>query len=455
MDYVFHMPDNADVAAVDRQDRRLLARQVLTAGLMVVGYSGYYLCRSNLSVALPLIVDDVSSRGGTAAAAKLALGAIVSAGILAYAIGKPFAGTLADFLGGRGNYLLGMAGAIVMTLGFAAGASMPVFAIAWVGNRFAQSLGWAGIIKVTSRWFGYSSYGAVMGVISLSYLFGDAAARAFLGFLIGRGLGWRELFVVAASTLLVIFVANLALLKETPADAGLPEPPTNPENLYGERGDAARPTDLRSLLIPLARRPAFWLICLLSLGLTMIREAFNTWTPTYFVESVGLGRDEAASASALFPVLGGISVLLAGFLGDRLGRGGRAAIILVGSVLAGCVLIVLGCADFGGSQRWPVTLVAAVALCMIGPYSYLAGAVSLDLGGKQGSATASGIVDFAGYLGAVLAGWGVARISLAYGWTGAFLLLAAVAWVSGAVAAVYYWEQRQTVGSEALVAEVG
>ena len=74
---------------------------------------------------------------------------------------------------------------------------------------------------------------------------------------------------------------------------------------------------------------------------------------------------------------------------------------------------------------------------MIGPYSYLAGAISLDFGGKHGSATASGLIDCAGYLGGVLAGSSVAGISVASGWKGAFAALAAVSLVSSIAAGLY------------------
>ena len=82
-----------------------------------------------------------------------------------------------------------MAGAVVCTALFALGGSLPVFTLAWFGNRLIQSLGWPGMIKITSRWFSYSTYSTVMGIISLSFLFGDAAARAFIGWLI-KDLAW-------------------------------------------------------------------------------------------------------------------------------------------------------------------------------------------------------------------------------------------------------------------------
>jgi sugar phosphate permease len=88
------------------------------------------------------------------------------------------------------------------------------------------------------------------------------------------------------------------------------------------------------------------------------------------------------------------------------------------------------------SASWSIVgAVLLVAFALLGPYSYLAGAVALDFGGGGGSATASAIIDGVGYLGGVLAGDSVARISVAWGWDGAFRALAAVAALS-AVAAV-------------------
>ena len=54
------------------------------------------------------------------------------------------------------------------------------------------------------------------------------------------------------------------------------------------------------------------------------------------------------------------------------------------------------------------------------------GAFALDFGGKQAGAVSSGIIDGVGYLGGVLAGDSVARVSVAFGWRGVFVSLAGV-----------------------------
>jgi len=297
------------------------------------------------------------------------------------------------------------------------------------------------VVKVSSRWFSYHSYGTVMGILSLSFLFGDAVSRTFMAWLIGHGLGWRGIFMVASGTLFLIFLSNLFLLKENPGAVGELEPEDNPLAIVTEIGtepdrQGSRMEKWQHIQL-LFTNYGFWLVCVLSFGVTLVRETFNLWTPTYFIQAVGLSRAGAAQQSALFPLFGGLSVLLAGYVSDRLGQGGRAAIIFYGLLLTGAVLFGLGYFEFGSSRALPVALVALVAFLMIGPYSYLAGAIALDLGGKQGSATTSGAIDAIGYLGGILAGDTVARVSIAYGWKGAFTILAVVVWLSSLAAFLY------------------
>ena len=154
--------------------------------------------------------------------------------------------------------------------------------------------------------------------------------------------------------------------------------------------------------------------------------------------------------SSLFPFFGGVSVLVAGMLGDRFGRGVRAAIILVGMLLCGLALGLLGSADFAGRSREALVLVSTVAFLLIGPYSYLAGAISLDFGGKRGGATACGIIDGVGYLfGGVVAGKVVANLSVTLGWQGVFKVLAVVALLTSVAAAFFLVDQLRPAAKTA------
>lgn len=411
-----------------------------TVAMMIVAYAGYYLCRSHFSVAKPLILDEFKSSGVT----KQTLGDIAALGTLCYAFGKFLFGSLADVVGGRRMILLGMAGAILFTALFGFGGP-PLFLMAWVGNRFIQASGWVGIVKVTSRWFAHNVYGRVMGFISLSFLFGDFLSRVFLSKLITFGVGWRGLFYISAAVLALILIPTFIIVRDKPADRGLPDPAPNPESVFEEE-DHVQPTKLADLLGPLLRSPTFWVVCALSFGFTFMRETFNDWTPTYLHEE-GMSSDDAGLASSLFPLFGGFSVIAVGFLSDRMGRAGRALLIAGGLAIGTLGLLALGFLNFTGQTPTIIALVAAIGFVLIGPYSLLAGAISLGFGGKKGSATAAGWIDGIGYIGGILSGHLIGSIAENQGWAPAFRVLALTAGISFFVALVYWARERRPVAA--------
>src|ERR1700722_5742695 len=229
--------------------RSLAYRQARIIVLLFGGYAACYFCRAGLSVATPLLIEELGQRGVSHAAAMVRVGEITSFGVLAYALGKLFLGGLGDFWGGRLNFLVGLGGETLFTLLFASGAALPLFTFAWLGNRLTQSIAWAGLIKVSSKWFDFSSYGTIIGILSISYLIGDAIARQTMGLLIKQGFGWRALFYFAAAVAGVFFIANSLLLLESRTQAGHAEARPNPLNLFAEQD--SRPASLGALLRPL------------------------------------------------------------------------------------------------------------------------------------------------------------------------------------------------------------
>jgi len=399
--------------------------QLRTIALLFGGYAACYYCRADLSVATPLLVEELGRHGVSHGDALIRIGSVTSLGIAAYAIGKLFLTGLGDYWGGRRNFLIGVGGAAVFTLMFAAGGSMPIFTVAWIGNRLTQSLGWAGLIKVSSKWFDYSSYGSIIGILSISYLVGDALARQQMGVLIGHGYGWRAVFLFAASVAAVMLLASFLWLRESRVDAGHEEAMANPLNLFA--ATESPPASVGALLLPLLRSRAFLLVCVLSFTCTIIRETFNTWTPVYLRDHLGYSTSHAAALSALFPGVGVISVLLAGWLSDRHGLNGRSLLLFLGlTATVGALLLLMSLRPGATPAILPLAGIGLVAFCLLGPYSYLGGAFALDFGGKQASAASSGIIDGIGYLGGVLAGYGIARIAVAFGWDGVFVTLAVV-----------------------------
>ncbi len=386
--------------------RALRRAQCRTLALLFLGYAACYFCRSNLSVATPLIIEELGRRGISHDAAKEAIGLMASWGVLAYAVGKCFLTSLGDYWGGKRNLLIATGGATLFTLIFAASSTLPIFTMAWIGNRVVQSIGWSALIKVSSKWFHYARYGTVAAILTCSYFVGDAVARQCMGALLEHGVGWRTLFVFGASVAGLMFLANLVFLHESRVEEGYPEAVANPRNVFNV--EPKRPSSYLTLVLPLLRSRAFLIVCLLNFGATMVRETFNSWTPTYLHDFVGYSVSHAASLSAIFPGVGALSVLLCGWASDRLwpqypraAAGGRAGGVppplcccstSMHSTLLGAIV--------------PVMVIGLVAFCLLGPYSFLPGAFALDFGGKQAGAAASGLVDGTGYLGGIARGLG-------------------------------------------------
>jgi sugar phosphate permease len=405
--------------------RSLRLRQTVVVLLLFGGYASLYFCRADLSVATPLLIEALGRRGVSHGDAIIRMGDIASFGVLAYALGKLFLTGLGDFWGGRINFLIGLGGAMAFTLMFASGLSLPLFTIAWIGNRLTQSIAWAGLIKVSSKWFDFSSYGMIIGILSISYLVGDAAARQWMGMLMEHGFGWRSLFYFAGAVAGLFLVINYFFLRESRIDAGYVEATPKPLNLFA--ATESRPKSVAQLLLPLMRSRAFLLVCLLSLGCTIIRETFNMWTPVYLRDYLGYSVSNAARMSAIFPGVGAVSVLATGWLSDRLGVNGRALIMFVGlAATAAALLVLMTMRSSVTGSLLPLIAIGAIAFCLLGPYSYLGGAFALDFGGKQAGAASSGIIDGVGYLGAVIAGDSIARVSVSFGWQGVFVGLAVV-----------------------------
>jgi OPA family glycerol-3-phosphate transporter-like MFS transporter len=417
--------------------RALRIAQCRTLLLLFLGYASCYFCRSNLSVATPLLADELSRRGVSHADALIAIGTMASLGVLAYALGKFFLTGLGDYWGGKRNLLIATGGATLFTLAFAASSALPIFTLAWIGNRLSQSIGWSALVKVSSKWFSYSRYGTIAAILTCSYLVGDAAARQSMGYLLDLGVSWRGLFVFGAVVAGFMFVCNLLLLRESRTHEGHPEPEVNPRNVFS--GGHAAPQGFCARLLPLLRSRAFLMVCLLGFASTMIRETFNTWTPAYLHDFGHLGVSRAAAMSAIFPAVGALSVLLAGWLSDRLGANARALLLIVGlSSTAVALLVLMSVPPAAAGGVLPVTMIGVVAFCLLGPYSFLPGAFAMDFGGKQAAAMASGMVDGSGYLGGAAAGSVMAWLSQRYSWGAMFVALATVSALA-AVGACYLY----------------
>lgn len=383
-------------------------------GALIAGYVGIYLCRKNLSVAVPLLQRAFG-------ASKAEVGRIASVGTLAYAAGKLTLGPVADRLGGRRGFLGALVG--VALLG-AAGAFMPglgLLAGCYALNRFAGAGGWPSMMKLTPTWFPPARTATVVAVLSLSYVLGGAAATLLAREIVARGGDWRAVLGLPSLVLAVIAVGCALVVRDGP--------------LVETAGEKRAGRGFAALLAQLFKQPRFLLVCVLSFTLTLMREAFNNWGVDFLV-AARTGTAALASAalqSTTFDLAGAVSILLMGVIYDRARPSWRGPIIA--SILAALAFAVGVLPRVqAASPTAAVWLVAAVGLLVYGPYSLLAGTLAVESGGKELAASASGVIDAVGYLAGVLAGELMGRLLDAGGYMLGFQCLSVVTAISAVLA---------------------
>ncbi|MBI3555956.1 MAG: MFS transporter [Deltaproteobacteria bacterium] len=409
---------------------------------LLIGYAGYYLCRQNFSAAYPAMKDALHMD-------KATFGAITSFGTLMYALGKFTTGALADTRGGRTIFLVGLIGVVVGSLVIGTGIStgIPFFFAAWGIVRLFQSMGWAGVVNVMARWFPKSQYGTAMGLMSVNYQFGGVVATMFAGYLLELKFGWQALFFLPALVLAGIGVVAYFTLTNCPQDVGHVLPSDSSTDVSAGSRHAADTTlsYLSRFRIVLGDR-MFLLMCTMSFILTLLRECFNVWMPAYFSD-MGAAPAMAAFKSAVFPLMGCIGTIFTGWYSDKYLQGRRGPIMATLMGVLVILLMALGhlelVAQVTGLERSTaaVWLVAATGFFLLGPYSLVGGVVALDFGGRRTAGTAAGLLDGIGYLGATLAGWGVAEVVVKLGWSQAFTFMAGLT-VLAIILCGFLWRVR-------------
>ena len=166
--------------------------RISTFWVCLLGYIGYYICRVNLPAAFPLMSASFGYSN-----AELGMIAAVSEG--AYALGKFINGPIADKLGGKKIFLIGLAGAVFFNALFALSSTLFWFTAVWCFCRYFLSMGWGGLAKMIGNWYPPEKNGTIMGIISINFQFGRVVATLFAGYLFSIGVGWQGIFLYPAA----------------------------------------------------------------------------------------------------------------------------------------------------------------------------------------------------------------------------------------------------------------
>lgn len=387
-----------------------------------ITYSTFYLCRVNMSIAVPGIMDEFGY-------SKTAMGGVMTALLIAYAAGQFINGQLGDKFGARRLITLGILVSALLNIAFGFSPGITVMIAIWALNGYFQSMGWAPSVKTIANWFPPYIRGKMGGLLGSSYQIGNAYSWALAGFVTGL-LGWRWAFWVPAIIFIISGIHWYIRSRNAPEEVGLPtiENETNKvEPQVGEDHHLGFGYTLK--LVATSR--SIWVLALGLFFLNIVRYGFMSWAPTYMFEVQKATISTAAYKAIALPIAGSLGALCAGWLTDKFFQSRRAPVATVMLLLLSVFAWLYPQVP---AQSWLLSLLCLLAIGFMtyGPHVLIVGIMPMDLGTRKASSSVAGFIDGFGYIGAgltgVFSGWLIDN----YSWDAAFYL-----WViSAAIAAV-------------------
>ncbi|MDC3958701.1 MFS transporter [Polyangium jinanense] len=382
-----------------------------------VSYATYYLGRKGISVAKAPIMESLG---------KDVLRNVETAYLAAYMVGQYVNGMLGDRVGARRLVGVGMLVSAGACLAFGASSVGIAFLVAFLVNGFAQSSGWPGNAKAMAEWTTPENRGRVMGVWATCYQAGGIIATWFATFMLSL-YGWRACFWGPAVGVALVGVLVLLFLKPGPrAVAVVPGRDVTTIVDFGKMDEASIRALQREERNRVLRSPTVWFYGASYFGMKLIRYSILFWLPFYLTTALHYSKTGAGYMSISFEVGGVLGTITMGAMSDRyrhISRSVFAAAWLV--LLAGAIFLYAQLGATGTVANF--VMMALVGALLFGPDSLISGAAAQDAGGAYAAATALGVVNGVGSIGAILQEYVTRGVSERYGWDKLFYVFVALA----------------------------
>lgn len=421
---------------LDQPDFR--ARRVLNWLLAGAMYAFFYMARYNFTaIAGPLATTFGWSNTEVG---------LFSSATLVYGASVFLNGPIADRIGGRRAILFGAVGTAVCNVAFGFGhlfvarpavwagegkarhvvtpavmhwgsnSSVLVILLGiWVVNFYFQSFGAAAIVKINAAWFHVRERGVFSGIFGILIRAGLLLAFAGSPFIASK-LPWQWVFWIPSISIAVLFALNYLFVRDTPEQAGFETLDTGDGGADdGEPG----PSALKDVLKKVFASSTMWTIALGSMMIGFVRRSVvDDWWPKYFANvypKQTLPPKVAAWGIAIAGIVGGLAF---GWLSDKVFRGRRAPVVVIGFSAMAIVLLVFGLfarADAPGIAS--ACSLVVLSFFVNGSHGMVGGAASMDFGGKKAAATAAGLFDGVQYVAGGVIGVTLGHLIDVHGWS--------------------------------------
>ena len=358
------------------------------------------------------------------------IGMLSSVLFWSYGIGHLVNGRLGEIFGVRRFILLSVILSVICNIFMGFQTSIAAMAVIWGINGFVQSMAWAPGVSSLTAWWPGDKRGFATGFANAFSGFGQVVATLMvaLGFVLLPNMGWRSAFFVPAILPVAMLVIYWIFAKESPKAIGLSDYEEEDKGKAEHEDEMAQILKEKGVLYPyihLLKKPVFWVWIFVVFASGIARYGLVTWIPKYLNETTELGAIVSLLTSTILPIGMGIGTFIVPALTDKFCPDNRLwASVLSGMVAAVCII---GIAFLNPDNSFQFFLML-VCLFFAGFFIYAINgtvwAYAADVGGRVFASTASGILDFAAYMGAAIQAAVYGYVLTAGNWNAVFLSVA-------------------------------
>lgn len=406
---------------------------------MFFGYIIFYLCRKNISVALPAMKEALGF-------SMTELGLLGSSLYLTYAAGKFINGIIADNTNVKrmlpsALFLSALANILFVVCAYCISPEkitffgLPPFSILlwllaffWGINGWFQSMGFPPIAKNLSYWYANKERGVKWSLWSSSHELGTSLSVLLSGFLVMH-FGWEAVFYVPAIFAIMYCFVFYKNLQDKPSSIGLPDIETYkdpeyvaPQKQIDEEASLSYTEIFRKYIL---KNPIVWGLAFAYIFVYVVRYGTIDWLVMYLMETKNYSIGTATQQMFFLPFVGVLGTVGAGYVSDKFFKGKRSPVNILCLTALTLSLFLF---KYNEIVWLDYIYISAIGIFTCGPQVLIGGLSAVESSSKKVASAVTGFCGMFGYIGAILSGVGTGYIVDTFSWGGAvnFWLISAL-----------------------------
>lgn len=298
-----------------------------------LAYTCSYIGRKNFSACIPAMIEEgflTKSFGGT----------VNSAYMLVYGAGQILSGIIGTKVKPRYMIGIGLCGAGLANLTMGLSPAATVMPLIWAFNGLFHSMLWAPIIRTFTDLLPAGRRERAGTNIAASCSIGAVLAFLIPGFILRFG-SWRTVFYISGGVLLTCFVIWVVGNRFLSGYIRMMEETTAKERAaLLERAAAEAAVENRKVkrsLPAVILASGLWVVLFGLVCNGALRDAVESWAPTFLSDQFGLDSSMAAIISVVIPIVSISGTYVANWLHDRFLRNELKTAAAMFTVAALCV----------------------------------------------------------------------------------------------------------------------